>query len=104
MSLFRQDHTTFLMPLCEVRKVIDRAAGDVSKIEAQLGLNAGDLEAPLVIVEFPTLTSADVKMPSGNEAGANSSWLPFGHLPTGIAEAVHVDSGVPHVAVNVPLT
>lgn len=55
------------------------------------------------MVEFPTLTSAEAQMPSGNEAGVNRLWLPFGHLPTGVPDAVHVDSGLPYVAIDIPL-
>ncbi|CAH0123084.1 MULTISPECIES: hypothetical protein [unclassified Microbacterium] len=97
------DNQTFLMPTDQVQHVLDNANGDISLIESQLGLNPGDLQAPLVHVEFPTLTSADVHMPSGNETGANSSWLPFGHLPTGVSEAVHADSGLPQVVHDIPL-
>lgn len=97
------DHTTFLMPTEHVQNVIANADGDVSKIESQLGLNPGDLTPPLVIVEFPTLTSSDVRMPSGNETGANDSWIPFGHLPTGIPEGVHEKNGLPHFGTDIPL-
>lgn len=30
----------------------------------------------------------NLRMPSGNEAGANEHWIPGGYLPTGIPEAV----------------
>lgn len=97
------DNSTFLMPTDQVQRVIDNAGGDVRLIEQQLGLNPGDLQPPLVHVEFPTLTSRDVRMPSGNETGANSSWLPFGHLPTGVSEGVHTDIGLPQIVHDIDL-
>lgn len=97
------DNSTFLMPTDQVQHVLDNAGGDVRLIESQLGLEPGSLPTDLVHVEFPTLTSSDVRMPSGNETGANDSWIPYGHLPTGISEGVHTDSGLPHVGHDIKL-
>ena len=55
------------------------------------------------VAEQLELTSSDVRMPSGNETGANDSWIPFGHLPTGIPEGVHEKNGLPHFGTDIPL-
>jgi len=62
-------------------------------LEKALGLPAGTLENnPLVRVDIPNPRDANLRVPSGNEAGANDQWLPGGKLPTGNSEAV-VDAG-----------
>ncbi|HTE40783.1 MAG TPA: hypothetical protein VK629_08130, partial [Steroidobacteraceae bacterium] len=42
----------------------------------------------MVRIDIPDAKQPGVRMPSGNEMGANDQWLPGGKLPTGYDEAV----------------
>jgi hypothetical protein len=76
---------TFVMPKSQADALIQQANGDVSKLEDLLGLNRGDLGInPIRIdVENPT----GLRMPDGNELGANTQWIPGGKTSGGINEA-----------------
>jgi len=76
---------TFVMPKSQADALIQQANGDVSKLEDLLGLNRGDLGTnPIRIdVENPT----GLRMPDGNELGANTQWIPGGKTSGGINEA-----------------
>ena len=49
----------------------------------------------LTRVDFDAPAELDLRMPSGNEAGANDKWIPGGRLPDGAAEAVIDVAGIP---------
>ena len=94
-GLGQRDGTTFVMTRAEADQVLRAANGDVRALEQALGLPKGQLDGEsLVRVDFPpeALDDLGVRMPSGNEAGANDQWLPGGYLPSGANEAV-VDGG-----------
>lgn len=59
---------TFVMPKSVADDVIMRAEGDVSKLEKLLGLNPGDLGKNPVRVDIEN--PHNIRIPSGNEAGA----------------------------------
>lgn len=45
---------------------------------------------------YEEIVNGNLRMPRGNEAGANEAWIPGGYLPEGIPEAVlntHPDAG-----------
>ena len=42
----------------------------------------------LVRIDIPDTKASNIRVPSGNEAGANVEWIPGGELPTGQREAV----------------
>lgn len=89
----QKDGTTFVMPKDEMDKLIKSAGGDKAKLESALGLPKGTLDNDeLVRIDITDPKALKVRMPSGNEAGANDLWLPGGKLPTGNHEAV-VDIG-----------
>lgn len=94
-GLGQRDGTTFVMTRAEADQVLRGAGGDMRKLEEALGLPKGQLDGEaLVRVDFPpeSLDELNVRMPSGNEAGANDQWLPGGFLPSGANEAV-LDGG-----------
>ena len=94
-GLGQRDGTTFVMTRAEADQVLHAAGGDMRKLEEALGLPKGQLDGEkLVRVDFPpeSLDDLNVRMPSGNEAGANDQWLPGGFLPSGANEAV-LDGG-----------
>jgi hypothetical protein len=90
-GLAQRDGTTFILTKTEADRLIADAGGDLRKLEASLGLPAGQLDkSTLVRVDFTSEAMKDLnmRMPSGSEAGANSQWLPGGFLPSGANEAV----------------
>ena len=85
----QRDGTAFVMPTAEVDALLRSVNGDMRKFEAALGLPDGFFDTNKVVrVDIANPAGEGLRMPSGNEAGANSQWLPGGKLPTGISEAV----------------
>jgi len=76
---------TFVMPKAEADRLIAEAGGDVRQLEKLLGLKSGDLGASPVRVDIDN--PSGLRMPSGNEIGANSMWVPGGRTAGGIWEA-----------------
>jgi hypothetical protein len=90
-GLGQRDGTTFILTRSEADRLLSEAGGDLRKLEASLGLPVGQLDkSTLVRVDFSpeAMKDLNMRMPSGNEAGANSQWLPGGYLPSGANEAV----------------
>jgi hypothetical protein len=82
------DRTSFVMSTDEVDDLIARTGGDQVLMERELGLRPGDLDPPLVRIDFHSPHDHGVRMPSGNEAGANEHWLPGGTTPGEVSEGV----------------
>jgi hypothetical protein len=79
----------FVMTKAEMDAVIKESGGDISKIEKELGIPDGMWQGKEISrIDIQDPKSLDVRMPSGNESGANELWLPGGKLPTGYSEAV----------------
>lgn len=79
----------FVMPKAELDALIKRANGDIGIIETELGIPAGAWKGKEIVrIDVPNAKNLGLRMPSGNEAGANELWLPGGKLPTGKSEAV----------------
>lgn len=64
--------------------------GDISFYEKSLGFDIGyfDDGGGLVRIDIYDLSGLNLRMPSGNEAGANKHWIPGGRTDGGISEAV----------------
>lgn len=83
------DNTQFVIPKGQMDNLLSRTGKDVSKIENELGLDAGSWQGKsLVRIDVPHPKELNVRIPSGNERGANPNWLPGGKLPNGNSEAV----------------
>jgi hypothetical protein len=80
------------MPKSEVDALFQKTGGDPRAMEDALGLPEGFFDSGVVRVDVPDPRDHGLRMPSGNEAGANDQWLPGGQLPTGLSEAV-IDGG-----------
>lgn len=89
---------TFVMPKSFADQLIDQSGGDVTALEQLLGLEPGDLGSNPVRIDISS--PSGLRMPSGNERGANPRWLPGGYTRGGIPEATidQVQSGVYTVA------
>ena len=88
-SIGKADNSQFIMMKSEMDSVLMRSHGDLSRIEHELGIPAGAWKhRVLVRIDIPKPKKLRLRMPSGNEIGANVLWLPGGLLPTGYKEAV----------------
>jgi hypothetical protein len=77
---------TFVLPKSYVAQGITDSGGDVRKLEQLLGLDKGYLGDNPVLVEVAKPTG--LRMPSGNEPGANLRWTAGGYTSGGVPEAV----------------
>ncbi|SHF79054.1 filamentous hemagglutinin, partial [Vibrio gazogenes DSM 21264] len=85
----QRDGTSFVMTNQEATSLLNSTKGSASAMEKALGLPNGFLDGnQLVRVDIPKPRELNLRMPSGNEAGANSQWIPGGRLPDGNLEAV----------------
>ena len=91
-GIAQSDGTSFVMPTSEVDKLLAKTGGDPRAMEQALGLPDHFLDGNIVRVDVEGAEDYGLRMPSGNEAGANDEWIPGGQLPTGISEAV-IDGG-----------
>ncbi|SMC92338.1 hypothetical protein, partial [Papillibacter cinnamivorans] len=83
---------TFVMPTSVADDLIARAGGDVSELERLLGLDPGELGTNPVRIDIAN--PSGLRMPSGNEKGANFKWIPGGYTSGGIPEVI-IDSPGP---------
>lgn len=92
-GIAQRDGTSFVIPKDDADAMLVRTQGDPRALERELGLPEHFLDSHKVVrVDVPHPNDANVRMPSGNEAGANDQWLPGGRLPDGTPEAV-IDGG-----------
>jgi hypothetical protein len=89
------DGTTFVFPSSEIDTLMEKTKGDPAALEKALGLPDGYFKDNVIRVDIRDLEHYDLRIPSGNEAGANVKWLPGGLLPQGMPEAVIDGSKVP---------
>jgi len=85
-----RDDGVFMMPKSEMDALMTRTGGDIGKIERELGIDPGEWQqyGQLSRVDVPDPRSLNLRIPNGNESGANPNWLPGGKLPGGGSEAV----------------
>lgn len=86
--------TTFVFPTAELQNILDETGGNARDLAVRLGLDPTDFldkkGNPLEVElrHFSPDELSGLRMPSGNEGGANAQWIPGGDLPTGVPEAV----------------
>jgi hypothetical protein len=81
------------MPSAEADALLSSANGSSAALEQSLGLPQGFLDSnELVRIDISNPREFNLRIPSGNEAGANGLWIPGGRLPNGNSEAV-IDAG-----------
>lgn len=80
----------FIMTGDELNQVLVETQGNIQEIEKKLGIPCGAWDKVMVKIEVnkESLQKTNLRMPSGNEAGANEHWLPGGKLPSGRTEGV----------------
>jgi hypothetical protein len=95
-GLGQVDGTTFVMPKHEADSLSQLFVTDRSALARALGLPEGFFErGKLVRIDIPDPDEVGLRIPSGNEAGANEHWIPGGFLPDGSSEAVIDGGGMP---------
>lgn len=86
--------TTYVFPTSELQQILDETGGDPFELADRLGMKPSDFfdadgnALPLEVRHFDPSELTNIRVPSGNEGGANPQWIPGGYLPTGIPEAV----------------
>jgi hypothetical protein len=79
----------FVLPRSEFDKVLSESKGDLRVVEKKLGLDNGYLgENDTIAVYIRPEDMKNIRIPSGNEGGANSQWVPGGYTNGGVPEAV----------------
>ena len=84
------DNTLFVMPKSYCDRVIEEAGGDISIIERELGFPSGYFKdgGGLVRIDVDNVDGLNLRLPSGNETGANALWIPGGRTSGGVPEAI----------------
>ena len=84
------DNSLFVMPKNYCDDVIARANGNISIIEKKLGFPEGYFRdgGGLIRIDAPNTPELNIRIPSGNEAGANKLWIPGGKTSGGVPEAI----------------
>lgn len=80
----------FVMPKYICDEIDKKFGGDISVYEKSLSFTEGyfSSQGGLVRVDIFDISDLNLRMPSGNEEGANSYWLPGGFTMGGLPEAV----------------
>ncbi|MBL4613288.1 MAG: hypothetical protein JKY27_00210, partial [Magnetovibrio sp.] len=77
------------IPKSEFDSIVIGAKGDLSIVKRRLGLKSGQLTSGNTVAAY--IEPSDMKnlrVSSGNEAGASSKWLPGGKTIGGASEAI----------------
>ncbi len=84
------DNTLFVLPKDYCDGVISRANGNISVIEKELGFPQGYFSdgGGLVRIDVEDISGLNIRIPSGNETGANSLWIPGGRTSGNVPEAI----------------
>lgn len=84
---------TYVIPKHVADDLIHKSGGSVAALERHLGLPPGSLGKLPVRIDIPS--PKGLRMPSGNEAGANPHWQPggitHGRLPEAVIDQVPID-------------
>jgi hypothetical protein len=85
----QNDGTAFVLPKVQADNILGRVNGKRDLLEKSLGFSMGDLNGQeMVRVDIAHPWDHGLRIPSGNEAGANELWLPGGLLPNKTSEAI----------------
>ena len=98
------DGTQFVIPKNFCDEIATNANGNISVYETSLGFDVGHFEdgGGLVRIDIDNLDGLNLRIPSGNEAGANSHWIPGGGTDDGVPESI--TDLIPNDPSNVTIT
>jgi len=90
----------FVMPKSEFDKLMKETGGDLTQIEKKLGLKSGKLaDKNAKIAWIKKEDCGEIKIPSGNERGADADlWIPGGKTSGGYSEGIMdlSNKNIPH--------
>lgn len=79
----------FVTSLADFRAIVREARGDLRVVERRLSLDPGTLSnKDTVIALVDRKDAAGLRIPTGNEGGANTQWVPGGYTSNNTVEAV----------------
>jgi hypothetical protein len=85
----RPDNAQFVLSKTELDNLVAKSGGNIAEMEKALGIPSGQWQGrEMVRIDIPDPKGSNVRLPSGNEAGANEKWLPGGKTPEGYSEAI----------------
>ena len=94
-GIAQRDGTSFVLPKTEADALLKSTGGNPRALEEALGLPENFLDGnTLMRVDVAKPKELNLRVPSGNEAGANDLWLPGGKLPNGNREAIIDAEGI----------
>jgi len=83
------DNSQYVIPSTQMDSLLTKANGDISVIESELGIPSGQWQGrSLIRIDVSSPGELNLRIPSGNEMGANDLWIPGGTLRTGYHEGV----------------
>ena len=88
----------FVTSLTDFRAIVRESRGDLRVVERRLSLDPGTLSnKDTVIALVDRKDAAGLRLPTGNEGGANTQWVPGGYTSNNTVEAVmDFGKGVPY--------
>ncbi|MBE6052876.1 MAG: hypothetical protein E7212_03025 [Clostridium sartagoforme] len=101
-EISRPDGTMFFAPKEYMDDIVREANGDISVIEKKLGYPSGSLaNGDFTIVNIENPKDYNMHIPSGNEHGANSEWIPGGFTSGGVPEVIleHVPNEIKNIEI-----
>ena len=86
----REDNTCFVMPKKFCDAIEKEAGGDIAIWEKKLSFDAGYFanQGGLVRIDIINFKDLNLRIPDGNEAGANEYWIPGGYTVGDTPEAI----------------
>ena len=79
----------FVIPMTEFDNLLRNANGKLSVVEQRLGLKIGQLtNGDIKALYIKKDEIKNLRIPTGNEAGASRKWIPGGKTQGGVSEAV----------------
>ena len=88
-KIARKDGTLFVTSKNYLNHILQQAQGNLDYVERALGYQSNSLvSGRFVIININNPQRYGVTVPSGNEVGANSEWIPGGYTSGGVPEAV----------------
>lgn len=84
------DNSLFVLPKKFCDEVVTEANGNISFIEMKLGFPEGYFSegGGLVRIDVDNVSGLNLRIPNGNETGANSLWIPGGYTSGNVPEAI----------------
>ncbi len=79
----------FVMSAKDMNKLLKKAKGNIDLLEYELGIpNQSWHHRKIIRIDINRPKTLHLRLPNGNEAGANELWIPGGKLPNGYRESV----------------